>query len=299
KNNTVSASTLRGYINTIASANPLDDNNASSVNARGLPRPPNGALDIRKNEVSGWELDITANLTRNWRLVLNGSLTGAYQTDTYPLFLAYYRRNEATLRGILEDAGALFNGDVCYLDPAIDPGRSRDGPAAVQAWNNLQNNLASITSERQKLSGLVERTANLYTDYAFRNGPLKGLRIGIGANYRGKRVIAFRGGDTIEDPANPGTVIDDPSVGPLDAVYSPAYTTATATASYNWRVSRKLTVLLNLRVANLFDYDKPLYYGALARPVNGDLANPGRTMTPVQYRWLTPRQFTFTATLRF
>ncbi|MDR2674054.1 MAG: TonB-dependent receptor [Opitutaceae bacterium] len=294
-----SISTFRSYVNTIASTNPVDDLTTNGLNKRNLPPPPSGITDTITNEVSGWELEITANLTRSWRLLLNASLTDAYQTDTYPHVRRYLAANGGTLRQIVEDAGGMFEGNLATFDTTIDASRSREGPGAVTAWNNLQAWTASLTNERQKRDRLVESVVNIFTDYTFRSGPLRGLRIGAGANHRGRSVIGYRGADTMQDPDNPAQAIDNPFVGPLDTVYQPGYTTATATAGYNWRINRKRSLNISLRVTNLFDYDKPIYYASLLRPVNGDLDTPARTMTPVNYYWITPRNFILTASLKF
>src|SRR5690606_24622060 len=70
ENSVVAVSGPRSNIDTIATASALD-RPSEELNQRGFPRPNNGAADTTKKEVSGWELDITANLTRNWRLTLN------------------------------------------------------------------------------------------------------------------------------------------------------------------------------------------------------------------------------------
>lgn len=290
-----SVSNPRTWIANIVNANKVGDTSTGGMNQRNLPLPPTGINDTVTKQLSGWEVDITANLTRNWRLILNGSLTDGYQTDTYHHMRRYYATHGDTLRLIVEDAGGVFNGDTAIVGPVASP----DASTAVAAWNNFHVWRTSWTDERQKLNRLVEKTANVFTDYTFRTGPLKGLRVGAGLNYRGRMVIGYRGGDTIEDPNNPGLAVDDPIVGPLDAVYQPAYTTATATLNYYWRVSRKVSVNISLRVANLFDYNKPIYFNALARPVDGNLDSPARTMTPINYFWIAPRSYTLTATLRF
>lgn len=299
KGNIISAAAYRSEIAEIAQANPVGDLTPSGLNARGLPVPPNGILDTVKSEISGWEFEVTANLTKNWRLTLNGALAEGYQTDTYPTVQAYLAANDSVLRQIVQDAGGVFNGDVATYNTAIPVSTSPEGPGAVDAWNTTRQLLASISTEKQKLNRLVEATGNVFTDYTFRTGMLKGLRVGAGANYRGKQVIGYRGADTIRNPANTAQAIDDPTVGPLDVVYQPAYTTATATLNYNWRVNRKLTVDLSLRISNLFDYAKPIYFSTTLRPPDGDLTNPARVSTPVNYFWITPRNYTLSATVKF
>ncbi|HEX2862604.1 MAG TPA: TonB-dependent receptor, partial [Lacunisphaera sp.] len=296
-NNALSASVAntRTYIANIIQANAIGDNNSQGINQRNLPIPPSGINDTVTKELSGWEFEVTANLTPNWRLMLNGALSDGYQTDTYHHMREYLGKNLDTLRLIVQDAGGVFNGDTATVGPVS----SIDGASAVTGWNNLMNWRASLTDEKQILNRLTDATGNLYTDYSFRKGHLKGLRVGAGLNYRGKSVIGYRGGDTIRNPANPNAAIDDPGVGALDPVYQPGYTTATATLNYDWRISKKLRCNLTLRVSNLFDYDKPVYFDSNARPVDGDLSNPARTATPINFFWVTPRSVTLTAGFRF
>ncbi|MBM3866327.1 MAG: hypothetical protein FJ381_10630 [Verrucomicrobia bacterium] len=299
KNNIISAASYRSELATIAQANPVDDLTPAGLNQRNLPVPPNGILDTIKSEISGWELEVTANLTRQWRLTLNGSLARGYQSDTFPKVQAYLAANDAVLRQVVQDAGGVFAGDVARYDTTIDTSRSPEGPGAVDAWNRIRQQLASITREKQKLNRLVESTGNVFTDYTLRTGRLKGLRVGGGANYRGRQVIGYRGADTVRNPANAAQAIDDPNAGPLDVVYQPAYWVFTATLNYQLRLARNRTLDFSLRASNLLDYDKPIYFSTTLRPPGGDLSNPARVATPVNYFWITPRSYTFTTTLKF
>jgi hypothetical protein len=297
-NSVVAVSGPRSNIDTIARTSPLDAA-SDELNARNFPRPSNGASDTTRKEISGWELDVTANLTQNWRLTLNGAISKAYQVSAYPLLKAFLADNKDTMKQIIQDAGGVFNGDVATMNPAIDLSRTPEGPGAVAAWNSLMATVASFTDEKQTPLRLMSGSGNVYTDYSFKEGRLKGLRVGIGANYRGKQVIGYRGADTIRVPNSATATMDDPSVGPLDSVYQPAYTTATAVINYTWRISRKLRCDLTLRASNLFDYAKPIYINTEMRPPNGDLTNPSRVTTPENYIWITPRNVTLTASFRF
>lgn len=298
ENSLVAVSGPRSNIDTIARTSPLDAP-ANELNARNFARPSNGASDTTRKEMSGWELDVTANLTRNWRLTLNGAIANAYQVSAYPLLKQFFADNKDTMKLIIQDAGGVFNGDVATMNPAIDLDRTPEGPAAVAAWNTLMATLASFTDEKQVPARHMQHSGNVYTDYSFAHGRLKGLRVGGGANYRGKQVIGYRGADTIRDPNNPAAAIDDPNAGPLDTVDQPGYTTFTAVVSYSWRISKKLQCDLTLRASNLFDYDKPIYINTVMRPPGGDLTNPARVATPKNYTWINPRSVTLTAAFRF
>lgn len=299
KGNIVSAAAYRSSINTIAQANPVDDLTQGGINSRGLAIPPTSTLDIIQSDVSGWEFELTANMNRNWRVNLNGALAEGYQVGTFPFIQAYMEANDALLRQVVEDAGGVFSGNMATFDSSISADRSPEGPGAVDAYNSIQSSLATISADKQELYRLVSATANVFTDYTFRSGPLNGLRVGAGLNYRGKEAIGYKGADTIVDPANPARTIDDPSVDATDVLYQPGYTTVMLTFNYGFELSKDRKLDLSLRVQNLFDYDKPLHYNSIMRPRDGDLTSPARVATPMSYRWITPRNYTLTATVRF
>ena len=92
-----------------------------------------------------------------------------------------------------------------------------------------------------------------------------------GVNYRGRQAIGYEGG----------------------------YTTATLVLGYNFRLSRRCEVRLDFKVDNLFDYDDPLYVNTVQRPVGGDILQPARVATLSNLYYLTPRNYTLTASLRF
>jgi hypothetical protein len=271
------------------------------INSRGLLPVPI-YTDTAELKTEGWELEITANITKNWRLMFNAATPKAMQNEPYAETRAYWAENKETYRQVVKDAGGVFNGDVATYDNATpvpagwSPGN--DGTASVNAWNNLNNALAGLANN-QKLNRLIEVNANLYTDYAFRTGRLKGFRIGGGVNYRGREVIGTRGADTMRNPANPNTAIDNPAVGPMDYVYNDPYTMGTLTFNYTRVLKKKYTLSIDLRVNNLMDHDEPFYFNTILRPEGGDLTNPARVATPYAYGWHTPRNYILSTTLRF
>jgi outer membrane receptor protein involved in Fe transport len=298
-NRSISSSPLQQNFNAIIQANALNDLTSGGLNSRGLRPLPTGYVDSAEVKTSGYELEVTANITPNWRLLLNGALPKAFQTNPNRESIEYWQKNKETLRQIVTDAGGSFKGDLATFTATIPPGQSpSEGPNAVTAWNGNVAAIASLASN-QKLNRLTEVTGNLYTDYRFSIGKLKGLRVGGGVNYRGRQVIGTRGADTIRDPASPSAAIDDPSVGPLDYVYAKPYATAVLSFNYLYRINKNYTIGLDLKIDNLFDYDQPLFVNTILRPVNGDLTNPGRVATPNRFSWVTPRNYTLSATLKF
>ncbi len=280
---------------TVINANPVGDTTPGGLNKYGLRPTPTGYQDSAAVATKGWELEVTANLTPNWRLTGNGALPRAYQTNPNKESFAYLATNDRILRQTLVDAGVRI--DANNFATVVTP--TSEGPDAAAAWNRLQDRVKSTITVPQQLTRVTELTANLYTDYHFRLGRLQGLRIGGGVNYRGRQVIGNKGADTIRNPADPTQASDDPRVGPLDAVYSDPYAAGTFTIKYTRRIGRNYTLGFDLKIDNLFDYDKPLYYSTVARRENGDLGNPVTITTPYRYSWLTPRNFLFTTSLKF
>ena len=81
--------------------------------------------------------------------------------------------------------------------------------------------------------------------------------------------------------------------------FTPAQTTATLVCGYNFKLGRGYALQVDFKIDNLFDYSEPLYVGTVQRPVNGNLGSPARVATPSNLYYLTPRNYTLSATLRF
>ncbi|MEJ1974101.1 MAG: TonB-dependent receptor [Lacunisphaera sp.] len=197
-------------INNIINANPIGDGSPSNI--RGLAAVPIGYFDRRAREAKGYELEVTGNLTRQWRLLANLGVPDAVQADAYADTRAYLATNDTVLRQILGDAGVTVGAnDVA----AVNPVASNDAAAAATAWNNLQSFKQTVIADPQKVTRLPKFTANLFTDYTFDHGAIRGLKFGAGVNYRGREVIGNKGADVIANPSAPAQSIDDPSASPL------------------------------------------------------------------------------------
>jgi len=210
------------------------------------------------------------------------------------------------MRLVLQDAGVIFDSlGQAAVDNAVPADQRPGSTAARDGWNNIyRNQLPNIVTGKQKIPNLTEITGNLFTDYEFTRPFLKGLRVGGGLNYRGKKVLGFRGADTIRNPAlpnNAAAAVDDPNVDAYTAVYSEPYVTATGTLSYTFRLREKRRLQVQLRVANVFDDDTAIYTTTLVqRAPDGRYDLTGaRVATPVNFRYQTPRSYLLTTTLSF
>lgn len=300
-----------GNFNAIYQANAIGDLSANGRNTRGFEDLPIDLRDTVRRNTSGIELDITANLSRQWRLLANASSAKPLADNSFPDSIAYYAARERDFIQILNDAGVIVNPTtkVAAADASIPSNvASPDAIRAANAWNDIQNTfLANLVTKPRLIAGSARVTANLFTDYTLRGGPLNGVRFGAGVNYRDKEVLGFRGSDTIVSSANPAVAIDDPSVDAYTPVYRKAYYSGTATIAYTWRLAQGRSIAFNLRIDNLFGDDQVRYSqnigsptgGTVQRPRNGDVSSPARVATPTAFAYPIPRNWTLSARVNF
>ncbi len=299
RNLTVSTGSNGQNINNIAATNVLNDLSPSGINARGLQDVPRTYSDTVSRKTDGYEFEATANLRPGWRLLANLAFSNASQGDAQADTRAYFAANQNLLKSILADAGVTVGANnVATVNAGVTTANSPDANTARDSWNSLFQSLQNITVDYQKVARLTEVTGNIFTDYTIQSGPLKNVRFGVGANYRGREVIGFRGSDTIQDPANPAAAIDDPTVDAFTPVYRPSYYTTTLMFGYSRKIFDR-PVRFDLRVENALDEDEVLYYNTVMRPPGGNLSTPARVATPNLFSYITPRNYTLTVTVAF
>ena len=308
-----------GAYSSIAQAPIVGDLSDTGQNNRGLRTFTFAVQSTVTSSVKGYEAELTANFTPAWRLTLNASRTEAIITDRYPEMIQYIEDTDATIRGILADAGVVIgSNNVAAINPALnDPTKINQTKvlAAANAWNTLQQSVVPnvVGTLPQLQTGQNPWIANLATDYRLRSGKLKGLRLGLGINYRGGTVVGFRASDTIVDPNNATKAIDDPKVDQYTPIYGNSYYKGTGTLSYTVTLKERgrmapKTVQFDLQIDNLFDYTKPIYgnLGTSAAtgptkmvPLNGDWTNPASKTVPGNPGLLMPRNYMLTAKFNF
>ncbi len=292
---------VQGNINSILSANAVGDTTPSGRNIRGLGNVPAVMRDLRDRSANGYEFEAVANVTKQWRLLVNLGLPKVYEENAFRDVKAYFAANDATLRQIMADAGAIVdaagNANVDTTIPIND--RSPDVNGAVNSWNNLAAQRRNLIDGKRLIQD--QPSVNVFTDYSLASTPLKGLRLGGGVQYRGKQIIGNRGADTIVNPANPLAAIDDPAVDAYTPVFAPAsYYTVVATFSYTVRLEKRRELRFDLRINNVLDDQGPIYAASTAlRPKGGDFTTPARETVPNVFSYKTPRSFQLTTTLRF
>jgi len=205
----------------------------------------------------------------------------------------------------VQDTGARVDANnVATVDPAIPANQlSPDVNAAADAYNTIFTaynnlNIARTTGNNQPLY-------KFFGDYTIQEGKTKGLRFGVGVQYRGREILGNRGADTIVDPANPTRAIDDPSRSNLTALMSPqGDTTVTSTFGYLWRFDKR-AIQLNLVINNLLN-DRAIYWTtstngtatSALRPRDGNYNSPARETVPVGFGLKQPINFNVSASWR-
>jgi outer membrane receptor protein involved in Fe transport len=312
---------ISGPYNTIAATPIVGDLSSTGQNIRGARRFPQTVIkDTNTTTTEGYEFDLTANLTSSWRVIMNAGKITTKLTKQYPDSVKYFATQDATTRQILQDAGIMIDANNnAFINPALDdPTKINQTKvqAAVDAWNTLQDTtIPSITGRKDQVGGgSVPYTANFATDYRFRGGPMRGLRLGVGVNYRSGMVVGNRTNQTIPDPNNPNVAIDDPAVDEATPVYGNANYKVTGTVSYTYRFAESAhklapkTVTFDLFVDNLFNNREANYVFSSSSattsytvnaPYNGDYTSPARIVVPGTPVYFNPRNFLLTARLSF
>lgn len=302
KNASVGSAFGGSTLNTILNANKLDDLSPSSTNAYGLPTVPSSFNDIRDRSAEGYELEAVANLTKQWRVSANFGVPKVYENNGYVDERAYFEKNLATLRRIVAETGAVFDAeDRATQDTSIPnlAARSPDANSAINAWNSLRTTRLNLVSGKRLSQD--QRSVNIFTDYTITAGWLRGLRIGLGAQYRDKILIGYRAADTIVNPANPATSIDNPDVDAYSPVYSPApYYLTNVSLGYTVRLQSRRDIRFDLRATNLLNDQGAIYAGGtVLRPLGGDYRSPARETVPNIFSYKDPFMVNLTTTLKF
>jgi outer membrane receptor protein involved in Fe transport len=207
-------------------------------------------------KASGYEAEVTANLTKALRLFANLSFPKTSQTNT-------------------------IRGTRAYFAANIDEWqRFADNPANANVRTNILNQITTLrarldaAAEGRPLNGTQKYTANIFANYTIQQSALKGLRLGAGANFVGRRLI----GNQLNLP--------------FDYYYGEARSIVTATAGYDFKV-RKIPVNVQLNVSNLLDYERPIFTSAATHAITNNRA------VGTGYYYEEPRKFTLVTQLKF
>jgi hypothetical protein len=174
--------------------------------------------------------------------------------------------------------------------------RSPDAQAAADAYNTIYRVRNSLITNR--ILDQEQDLVKFFADYTLQRTRLKGLRVGVGVRYNGRRVIGDRASDTMRDPARPTQAIDDPNRTAYTLVYSPkGDTTAVGTLGYSWKF-RERPVQAQLVVNNLFNNRNVTYIGTAMRPRDNDYTPPAREAVPDSYSLKQPINFSLSLSVK-
>lgn len=306
--NYIDPTSVTNQINTLYQANVFGDTTVGGRNRRNATDINGLVRDTRTRFAKGYEVELTANLTREWRLTANVGLPDNTEREYAPMTRAYVAANAELFKQVLDDAGGTVGADGVAIrrtgisDTGTNGSESTGNEAqrAVNAYNTIYSNVRNfVIGERQTTSAPV--TANLFTDYTFREGTLKGFKAGFGMNYRGQRVVGYRGGDSIVNPANPVQSIDDPAVDGYTTVEAPGATLYTLTLGYSWKLKGGQRIAVDFRINNLLDEDDVIWTDTTStlRPKGGDFTSPARETVYAPYAYQVPRSFSITTRVTF
>ena len=292
------------FFNTLYDANVVGDQSAVGRNIRGAGTLPVQYRDIRTRSGDGTEFEVVFNPSRAFRLTGSIAFPKVYESNLYPDVKAYIDKNMNLFKQIAQDAGVLIDANnVASVNLAIPINqRSPDATNATNAYNNIVSFRQNIIEGKRLAQD--QPVMNIFGDYTFQTGRLKGLRAGAGVRWRGKQIIGSRGSDTIADPANPTRAIDDPTVDAYTPVYTPEdYYIVTATLAYTWRFKNRREIQANLVINNLLN-DRGPQYSSIAqtasalRPKNNDYTSPARETYPLTFALKQPISYNFQLTLK-
>jgi hypothetical protein len=298
--------TLTSPIISLLGYRPIGVTSSSGTNALGLPLLVGGANDTADQNALGDEIEVTANLAPGWRVTGNWSLPFLYGLNADPLLLKYCANNQQNFVTILQQDGGALDTTVhpngapgsAYVATLPAGTVALDQTAAVNAYNNIYAAKASIVSGKQ--INFFPVTLNFFTDYTIQTGMFKGLTLGIGDQYRGKNVVGYTAGNTIPNPASPGTAIPDPTASAYTPIKVAGYNTVTGTIGYHWDY-RGRSVFVNLRLINLLNERQIIYNNAGTHfaPYGGDYTSAARTQYPNIFGlFRAPMNFELEATIK-
>jgi outer membrane receptor protein involved in Fe transport len=282
--------------NTLFSARPQGSD--QEMNNRGQSLLPS-YQDLSKRHAEGFEIEAVANLTKALRITASYSQPKVYLDDANSMTRAFIDSHGEVFKAIAQDANvAIDSTNIASVDTSVPADiRSPDAQAAADAYNTIYERRASFIEGR--VLSQDQTLIRLFADYAVQSGPLKDVRVGVGYHYDGRRVIGNRASDTIVNPANPATAIDDPDRDVHTLVYAPHSTSKMiATVGYSFKLFDR-PVTANLIVDNILDDGKVIYVGTSQRPRDGDYASPAREAVPNGFSYVTPINYRLTLGMTF
>lgn len=152
--------------------------------------------DTQDTKATGFELDVTANLTRSWSLMFNLALPESEVANSLPRYRSVVDANRATWQAAANN-------------PA-----NPDAATITQYLSDIDGRF-NLRADGLPITGTQDYTAKIFTRYRIASGGLKGVFFGGGATMEGKILRGEVAGNY---------------------VYSSGYTTYTALAGYGRKI---------------------------------------------------------------
>lgn len=243
--------------------------------------------DTTSFTAQGYEFELTANVTRNLRMTLNHALPKRNLLDRYNGLISYYNANIAEWQaGANAAAGTVLNG------------KTVQNPAQIAAdIQTIKNTLDGFTNG-VTADGTLKYTSNIAASYSIRDGGLKGLSFGAGAQLRGKRKSGSVDAMIKYNITTAPTVQQNHDAA-YSYLYAPANQLYTAFVSYDYRFRQKIRARFQLNVENLLDDHSPNWTGYNTLPANALLNGNPRLQVVSGFDEFDPRKFVFTSTFSF
>jgi hypothetical protein len=265
-------------------------------------------------------LEITGNVTKAWRIQGSVSYNHLVSMSAYSMSIKYINDHADLFKQIVTDTGATLTGAPIYsggpnaavFNPfyfnslalataaGFDATRvSIEQQGAVDSYNNLYLNRSNYQTSPVNAGRHV--IVNAYTDYTFQSGILRKFTVGVGYQHRSKQLAGYRGSDTIVNPANPATAIDNPAVDAYTPIFIPNNDRWTGNLRYTWKMKRGPEFVFGLRIDNLLGQHAPIMAdGTTTRPLGGDYSSPAReTVLNRVGEYRQPRSYMLSTAVNF
>jgi hypothetical protein len=268
--------------------------------------------DYQEQWNKGYELEIAGQVAKGLRITINGGSTQQANYNQYQLTANWLRTWDPSLQQVLQDAGGMLTGGT---QPTGAPGLAVANPAVTvqnetartnaindynSMWANFFNVVVPARLGRQNIVTYLK--ANTFADYTLQRGRLKGVRFGLGAQWRGGargNVAGTRVGQSIVNAA--GQVVDDPTVDNYNNVYIKYPINVIGSIGYRTKLW-KHNVEFQLNIRNLLNGKAVIYQdaGITLRPPGGDISIPYRVATASRIAdYQEPMSFLFTTKVSF
>lgn len=312
-------------INRLMEKQAATDGSLDGRNSLGYSNVYGADYFAQKNE--GYEFEVVGRITRNWRLTANYGFGRVDDYDRYNSTQAYVLSRVGELKEVLEAAGGMIDTSrkpvgstsapgLAIINPAITHAKGADyQQAAADNYNAIWIGYDQIPSLKDTI-GIKRGKINVFTDYTFSSGLLKGLRVGLGGQYSDPVIAGYRAGDTIANPNYDPTAplsagnrpwVDDPNVDNNTPVWIKQPFDVIGTLTYKMRLKSQYRILdgkeleFHFVVRNLLNRQAVIHQdeGVTLRPPDGDFSVPYRQAVPSRIgMFQRPINFELTATLR-